>query len=140
MIVSYDFVRHMLRELSGVDDLHYQKMMSANSNNAIEMKGYINELVVPYYSMCDEQSKEKIKNSILYILTDESRDFRDFLEKMDFPFDLPSQPKNIIVWLWEALFPNEPIQKIKMEDYELRNDVETFNSLRMSSHKKRPNK
>ena len=62
----------------------------------------------PHYESLDHRLQEACKLALRYILNATDYDHRNEFRAMLLPFDYPNgDPKNLFLWLWDILFPQE---------------------------------
>lgn len=110
------FLDDILSPLAGgadFDELMYLQHLDAN--NEQEIKEILKEFLGPYFEGLSDIYKAKFKLSLAFYLKNPKVDFESIIDSYLLPFNTPSQPINLFIWLWDLLFPNEDYFLISTE-------------------------
>jgi hypothetical protein len=96
---------------------------SIDPSNEAEIRNYIRQLLVPYFSRFDEESKLLIKDSLGYMLSQGSDKWENLFSMNQSPLALPDPPEKFFEWLWDELFGKTPHLDGPIENYIFREDI-----------------
>ncbi|RXP46197.1 hypothetical protein EC396_14400 [Lutibacter sp. HS1-25] len=87
-------------------------------NNESEVKKVIRYRILLNYLIMPKAFKEIFRNSLIYYLNvDNQDDFISIYESANPAFELPENPKDFFIWLWEEIYCNEDYLTIDLINY-----------------------
>jgi hypothetical protein len=125
------FLGNLLAPLGGMsDEEHFHASETTDPDDADSMKSWLRSVLKPNFDRYDDPSQQLIRENFRYFLTADI-DYWDRLYEMWMPpIDLPADPRQFFVWLWEVLFPGEDYRDPDVDGVEVVNDVSALDVLR----------
>ena len=100
------------------NDEECAKFDDLDPNNETAVRLMIREYFLPFYSRhYTPEDMLRIKEAFMYFLTTDNIDWVREFDSLLFPFDLPNEPRNFYLWLWDECFPNTDYRTANPDDY-----------------------
>jgi hypothetical protein len=77
------------------------------------VKRAIRQRVKPYFDAQRERDRTEVRAAFKAALEDSASDWERLWYSELPPFECPKNPRDLFVWMWEELFPEEPVPKLK---------------------------
>ena len=120
-IMNMGFIGALLSPLGMLYDNEIASLMKTDPNNEKQVKRVIDVLVLPRFERFSPESRTVVKNSLRFLLNDNSPETKALIEDIfyDFspPFRLPDDPKLFYQWLWNELFPKDDTSVEDLSQY-----------------------
>lgn len=106
--INRAFLSDILSPLTGGADMDSLTYLSdLDSNDEAAMKNLISEFFYPLFVENGLKYQNELKEVLKYYLTTRKISFGELLDSSVLPFDLPDNPIDFYIWMWELFWPNE---------------------------------
>ncbi len=134
--VNQYFLDDILAPLAGGADFdEFIHLQDLDTDNEQDVKKLVKEYLYPYYEGSTNAYKVKCKLSLGFYLKNPKIDFGRLIDSNLLPFNPPSQPIKLFIWIWDIFFPNEEYSLIETESFiEKNNQYEPIRLNKPSTH------
>lgn len=123
--INLRFVEKVFHPFGTMEALGTQEdFAELDASDRDRMLSLMQKYLVPNYNRWPEKFKTRVKQALMFFLsTTESGEF-DYQGIIDaMPFDVPKNPRQLILWAWEVLYPGEDFHIDDLSKYTVNNKI-----------------
>ena len=128
--ISLHMVASIVGPLCSPPDDEWEMMTKISPNDSRQLRELVRQQVVPHFSEFDEDSQQKMRNSLEYFLGHKGSGLERIFPAFHIPLEPPESARSFFAIVWDEIFGGPVPEAVDPTDFVTENSDAFANSLR----------